>query len=59
MTMTFTGEEFMTLATFAMCNDQPEQTDCIDVTVLHSILEQIATEMGFDDWIQAYHQIDV
>jgi hypothetical protein len=57
--MVFTGEEFMTLATFAMCNDTPEATACIDVTQLHSILDQIATGMGFDDWTQAYHQLDV
>jgi hypothetical protein len=57
--MVFTGEEFMTLATFAMCNDKPENTDCIDVLQLHSILDQIACSMGFDDWTQAYHQLDV
>ena len=57
--MTFSGEEFMTLATFAMCNDTPENTNCIDVDILHSILDQIAVnDFGFDNWIQAYHQLD-
>jgi len=58
--MLFTGEEFMTLATFAMCNDQPEDTEDIDVQILHSILDQIAiNDLGYSDWVQAYHKLDL
>jgi len=52
----FSTEEFMAFATFAMENDSTDQS--ADMTVIHSMLEQIAVNcLGFDDWIQAYHQI--
>ena len=53
----FSPEEFMTLATFAMVNDQPEQTEDIDIDTLHSVLDQIAIKsLGCNDWIEAYHK---
>lgn len=55
--MEFTTEEFMTLATFAMCNDHPDQSECIDSNLHHSILNRIAEHLGFADWIDAYHQL--
>lgn len=53
-------EEFMTLATFCMVNDQPEQHEDIDTQVLHCILDQIAIQQfDFTDWIAAYHGLDL
>jgi hypothetical protein len=49
-------EEFKELATFAMCNDSPNQD--ANMEVIHSILDQIAVKcLNFDDWIQAYHEL--
>ena len=48
----FSTEEFMTLATFCMVNDQPEQNEDIDPSILHSILDQIAIQQfDFTGWI--------
>lgn len=55
----FSTEEFMTLATFCMVNDTPEQNEDIDPSVLHSILDQIAIQQfDFSDWIAAFHGLD-
>ena len=52
----FSTEEFMAFAAFAMENDSTDQS--ADMEVIHSMLEQIAVNcLGFDDWIQAYHQL--
>lgn len=57
--MVFNTQQFMTLATFAMCNDLPENTECIDVQDLHDTLDEIAiVDLGFDSWIDAYHKIE-
>jgi hypothetical protein len=49
--------EFKELATFVMCNDNPNQE--ADMEVVHSVLDQVAVRcLGFDDWMQAYHSID-
>lgn len=49
-------EEFKELATYRMCNDDPDQQACL-VTV-DSVLDQIAFIcLGYDNWIQAYHDI--
>ena len=50
-------EEFMALATFKMTNDDPDQD--ADMDIVESVLEQIAVKcLGFDNWIQAYHEIE-
>lgn len=49
-------DEFKELATFKMCNDDPDQEAHIDV--VDSILDQIAIKcLGYDNWIHAYHEI--
>ena len=55
--MVFTAEQFMNLAAFAMCNDQPENVEFVDVGLLHETLDEIAIiDLGCNDWIQAYHE---
>ena len=49
-------EEFRELATFKMCNDDLYQD--ADTDVVNSVLDQIAIKcLGYNDWIQAYHEI--
>lgn len=51
------GDEFKELATFVMCNDEPNQEAHIEI--VHSVLDQMAIKcLGFDGWVQAYHSID-
>lgn len=53
------SKEFMHLATFIMTNDCAEEDNIADMEVIHSVLDQIAINcLGFDDWIQAYHELD-
>jgi hypothetical protein len=53
------GKEFITLATFVMCNDNPENNKDVDMKIIHSVLDQIAINcLGFSDWVQAYHELD-
>lgn len=50
-------EEFMELATFKMTNDDPDQA--ADMDIVWSVMDKIAVKcLGYDGWIQAYHEID-
>lgn len=42
----FTEDEFMALATFAVCNDKSEQTDCIDINTLNEALNKMASNIS-------------
>ena len=54
----FTEDEFMALATFAMCNDQPDQTDCIDINTLNEALNKVASNMSdCSSWISLYMRL--
>jgi len=56
--MFFSSDEFMTLATFCMTNDQPEHSENINIETLHSILDQIAiNQFDLENWITAYHEL--
>lgn len=48
-------DEFKALATFMMCNDNPNQD--ADIDTVHSVLNQIAARLGYDDWVSAYHEL--
>lgn len=52
----FSSEEFKEFAAFAMENDSLDQS--ANTEIIHSMLDQIAIKcLGFDDWIQAYHEL--
>lgn len=50
--------EFNSLATFVMCNGGENQD--ADMDDVSSVLDQIAVKcLGYDNWIDAYHSIEV
>ena len=54
--MIISPEEFMAVATLAMRHDkQDEFTE--ETSALHSLLNQLADDLGFASWIDAYHYI--
>lgn len=57
--MEFSEEEFMTLATFLVCNDLQENIeDIIDVEVLNGVLNKIAeNQSNFSHWVDLYLHI--
>ena len=55
-----TADEFMALATFVMTNDKPADENVADMQVVHSVLDQVAINcLGYDDWVQAYHELQL